>query len=120
MLYGRLVMLVSEVPPSKNVTFVTLPSASAASAVIVTKAGGVKDAPFVGVVSVTAGGEFEPADGVYPRVRVGGFTVSSREANPRTVRAVTSFSERNTQPKFREASASQNCTSLTIPAPLQE
>jgi hypothetical protein len=49
--------LPSEVTPSKNWTLVTLPSESLAAAWTVTLAGVIKEAPLVGLVMLTAGGE---------------------------------------------------------------
>ena len=46
------------VPPSKNDTFVTLPSESLAVAMMGTMAGTVKEAPLVGDVMATVGGTF--------------------------------------------------------------
>ena len=48
----------SNVTPSKNDTFVTLPSESFAVAVMGTFAGAVKEAPLVGEVMATVGGTF--------------------------------------------------------------
>ena len=44
------------VAPSKNATFVTLPSESLAVAVMGTMAGAVKEAPLVGEAMATVGG----------------------------------------------------------------
>jgi hypothetical protein len=54
-LYGAVVSSPSFAAPLKNSTFATVPSASDAVAVRFTVAGGVKVAPSVGCVSVTAG-----------------------------------------------------------------
>ena len=48
----------SFVAPSKNSTFVTVPSGSAAVAVIVMFAGNVNVAPFVGLAMLTVGDRF--------------------------------------------------------------
>src|SRR5205814_403036 len=55
-LYGRVESLPNNTRPSKNRTFVTLPSLSWALAVIGTLAGAVKEAPLVGESTETEGG----------------------------------------------------------------
>ena len=52
-------MLPKELTPSKNWTFVTVPSRSLAVAAMIIVAGAVKDAAFVGLVMLTVGGELE-------------------------------------------------------------
>ncbi len=52
---GALLVPPKAATPSKNVTFVTVPSGSDAVATMVTLAGGVNACPFVGVVMLTAG-----------------------------------------------------------------
>ena len=52
----------SKVVPSKNRTLVTDPLELLADAVMVTIAGAMKVAPFVGAIRVTAGGVLETTD----------------------------------------------------------
>src|SRR5689334_17130759 len=53
--YGTSLVWPRKAAPSKNATFVTLPSGSEAVAVMETTAGAMKDAPFAGDVRATVG-----------------------------------------------------------------